>query len=142
VFFQNLLCFFSQISREAGFGRSLFERLRSLGHSKHLLNIQYRMHPSISFFPNLKFYHNQILDSPNVKRKSHEKHYLSWPMFGPYSFINIVGGREEKDDVGRSRRNMVEVAVVMKILLKLYKGYSIEVSHSFPLLSEFKRLNL
>ncbi len=46
-------------------------------------------------------------------------------MFGPYSFINIAGGREEKDDVGRSRRNMVEVAVVMKILLKLYKGYTI-----------------
>jgi hypothetical protein len=125
MFFQNLLCFFSQISGEADFGRSLFERLSSLGHSKHLLNIQYRMHPSISLFPNLNFYHKQILDSPNVKRKSHEKHYLSWPMFGPYSFINIAGGREEKDDVGRSWRNMVEVAVVKKILLKLYKGNTI-----------------
>jgi hypothetical protein len=132
--FQYLLCFFSQISDEAGFGRSLFERLSSLGHSKHLLNIQYRMHPSISFFPNSKFYHKQILDSPNVKRRGHKKHYLSGPMFGPYSFINVVGGREEKDDVGRSRRNMVEVAVVMKIMLNLYKGY--------PPLSEFKRLLL
>jgi hypothetical protein len=139
--FQNLLFFFSQISGEAGFGRSLFERLRSLGHSKHLLNIQYRMHPSISFFPNSKFYHKQILDSPNVKRKSHEKHYLSWPMFGPYSFINVIGGREEKDDVGRSWRNMVEVAVVLKILQKLYKGYSIEVPYFFPLF-ECKRLLL
>jgi hypothetical protein len=125
--FKIYYVFFSQISAEAGFGRSLFERLSSLGHSKHLLNIQYRMHPSISFFPNSKFYHKQILDSPNVKRKSHEKHYLSCPMFGPYSFINIVGGREEKDDVDRSWRNMVEVAVVMKILHKLYKGYLIEV---------------
>ncbi|KAE8038055.1 hypothetical protein FH972_010601 [Carpinus fangiana] len=113
----------SNISAEAGFGRSLFERLSSLGHSKHLLNIQYRMHPSISFFPNSKFYHKQILDSPNVKRKSHEKHYLSSSMFGPYSFINIVGGREEKDDVERSWRNMVEVAVVMKILHKLHKAW-------------------
>jgi len=132
--FQYLLCFFSQISDEAGFGRSLFERLSSLGHSKHLLNIQYRMHPSISFFPNSNFYHKQILDSPNVKRRGHKKHYLSGPMFGPYSFINVVGGREEKDDVGRSRRNMVEVAVVMKIMLNLYKGY--------PPLYEFKRLLL
>ncbi|KAE8038056.1 hypothetical protein FH972_010602 [Carpinus fangiana] len=113
----------SNISAEAGFGRSLFERLSSLGHSKHLLNIQYRMHPAISFFPNSKFYHKQILDSPNVKRKSHEKLYLSWPMFGPYSFINIEGGREEKDDVERSWRNMVEVAVVMKILQKLHKAW-------------------
>jgi superfamily I DNA and/or RNA helicase len=100
------------------------------------------MHPSISFFPNSNFYRKQILDSPNVKRKRHEMHYLSWPMFGPYSFINIVDGREEKDGVGRSRRNMVEVAVVMKILLQLYKGYSIEVSYSFPFLSKFKRLLL
>ncbi|KAK0573500.1 hypothetical protein LWI29_008983 [Acer saccharum] len=113
----------SNVSNDAGFGRSLFERLSTLGHSKHLLSIQYRMHPSISFFPNLKFYHNQILDGPNVKRKSYEKHYLPGPMFGTYSFINILGGREEFDDVGHSRKNMVEVAVVLKILLKLYKAW-------------------
>uniref|UniRef100_A0A2N9HA65 DNA2/NAM7 helicase-like C-terminal domain-containing protein n=1 Tax=Fagus sylvatica TaxID=28930 RepID=A0A2N9HA65_FAGSY len=113
----------SNISHEAGFGRSLFERLSSLGHSKHLLGIQYRMHPSISFFPNSNFYSNQILDAPNVKRKGYEKHYLPWPMYGSYSFINIRDGREEKDDVERSWRNMVEVAIVMKILLNLYKAW-------------------
>lgn len=47
-------------------------------------------------------------------------------MFGPYSFINVIGGREEMDDVGHSRRNMVEVAVVMKIVQDLYKGVSIQ----------------
>ncbi|XP_042479829.1 probable helicase senataxin, partial [Macadamia integrifolia] len=46
----------SKISKEAEFGRSLFERLVSMGHKKHLLNIQYRMHPSISLFPNTEFY--------------------------------------------------------------------------------------
>ncbi|TXG56677.1 hypothetical protein EZV62_017990 [Acer yangbiense] len=113
----------SNVSNEAGFGRSLFERLSTLGHPKHVLNIQYRMHPSISFFPNLQFYQNQILDGPNVKSISYEKHYLPGPMFGTYSFINILGGREEFDDVGHSRKNMVEVAVVLKILLKLYKAW-------------------
>ncbi|KAI7748573.1 hypothetical protein M8C21_000112 [Ambrosia artemisiifolia] len=34
---------------ESGFGRSLFGRLTSLGHSKHLLEEQYRMHPSITW---------------------------------------------------------------------------------------------
>ena len=95
-----------------------------MGHSKHLLGIQYRMHPDISFFPNSNFYFNQILDAPNVKREDYEKHYLPGPMYGPYSFINIRDGREEKDDVERSWRNMVEVAIVMKILLNLYKGNS------------------
>ena len=47
------------------------------------------------------------------------------PMFGSYSFINVVGGREEKDDVGRSRRNMVEVAIVIKIVKKLFRGVHI-----------------
>ncbi|CAL5354450.1 unnamed protein product [Camellia sinensis] len=111
----------SNVSSEAGFGRSLFERLGSLGRSKHLLNMQYRMHPSISSFPNSEFYFNQIMDAPYVMKKSYERHYLSEPMFGPYSFINVVSGKEEVDDVGRSWRNWVEVAVVVKIVQKLYK---------------------
>ncbi|KAL5760633.1 hypothetical protein ACOSQ2_019471 [Xanthoceras sorbifolium] len=113
----------SSVSDEAGFGRSLFERLSSLGHTKHLLNIQYRMHPSISFFPNSNFYHNQILDGPNVKRQCYEQCFLPGPMFAPYSFINIMGGREEFDDVGHSRRNMVEVSMVVNILQNLYKTW-------------------
>ena len=47
-------------------------------------------------------------------------------MFGSYSFINVVGGKEEKDDDGRSRRNMVEVAIVIKILKNLYTGVHID----------------
>lgn len=43
-------------------------------------------------------------------------------MFGPYSFINVVGGIEEFDDAGRSRKNMVEVAIVMKIIKNCFKG--------------------
>ncbi|KAK9063838.1 hypothetical protein SSX86_017710 [Deinandra increscens subsp. villosa] len=113
----------SNVCIEAGFGRSLFGRLSSLGHSKHLLNVQYRMHPSISFFPNCKFYQNQILDAENVTCKSYEKQYLSGPMFGSYSFINVVGGREEKDEDERSRRNMVEVAIVIKLVQNLYKEW-------------------
>ncbi|XP_039054692.1 uncharacterized protein LOC120197159 [Hibiscus syriacus] len=113
----------SNVSREAGFGRSLFQRLITLGHSKHLLNIQYRMHPSISCFPNARFYNNQILDAAGVKHESYEKHYLPGPMFGPYSFIN-VSGREEKGDLGRSRRNMVEVAVVQMLVQTLFKAWN------------------
>nr|GEX44890.1 UvrD-like helicase, ATP-binding domain, P-loop containing nucleoside triphosphate hydrolase [Tanacetum cinerariifolium] len=108
---------------ESGFGRSLFDRLSFFGHSKHLLNFQYRMHPSISCFPNLKFYQNQILDAQNVLSESYGKRYLSGPMFGSYSFINVIGGKEEKDDDGRSRRNMVEVAITTKILKNLYRAW-------------------
>ncbi|XP_068331789.1 uncharacterized protein [Pyrus communis] len=113
----------SNVSDEAGFARSLFERLSLMGHSKHLLNMQYRMHPSISFFSNSNFYYKLLRDAPNVQNTSYEKHYLPGSMFGPYSFINVIGGREEKDEDGRSRKNMVEVAIVLKILRNLYKKW-------------------
>ncbi|KAH9698658.1 UvrD-like helicase ATP-binding domain-containing protein [Citrus sinensis] len=111
----------SKVSNEACFGRSLFERLSYLGYSKHLLSIQYRMHPSISCFPNSYFYENKIRDSSTVRKRSYEKRFLHGPMYGPYSFINVFGGREEF--IEHSCRNMVEVSVVMKILLNLYKAW-------------------
>ncbi|KAF6152706.1 hypothetical protein GIB67_021366, partial [Kingdonia uniflora] len=43
-------------------------------------------------------------------------------MFGPYSFISMSNGVQELDDVGHSRKNMVEVSVVMKIVRNLFKG--------------------
>ena len=43
-------------------------------------------------------------------------------MFGPFSLINVVGGIEEFDDAGQSRKNMVEVATVMKIIKNCFKG--------------------
>ncbi|KAL6187360.1 hypothetical protein ACLB2K_038759 [Fragaria x ananassa] len=113
----------SIVSDEAGFARSLFERLSVVGHSKHLLNMQYRMHPSISSFPNSSFYNNMILDAPYIKRRGQEKYYLKGSMFGPYSCINVIGGREQQDEDGRSRKNMVEVAVVSQILRNLYKEW-------------------
>ncbi|KAL9228934.1 hypothetical protein vseg_004460 [Gypsophila vaccaria] len=113
----------SKVSAEAGFGRSLFRRLSLLGSQKHLLNMQYRMHPSISAFPNVEFYFNQILDAPSVKNKIYQRQYLPERMYGPYSFINISEGRDEVDDDGRSQRNMVEASVVSKILRNLYRTW-------------------
>uniref|UniRef100_A0A803NBG7 UvrD-like helicase ATP-binding domain-containing protein n=1 Tax=Chenopodium quinoa TaxID=63459 RepID=A0A803NBG7_CHEQI len=113
----------SHISASVDFGRSLFQRLGLLGWSKHLLNMQYRMHPSISAFPRRMFYSNKITDAPSVKSDGYEKRYLEGLFFGPYSFINITEGKEEFDDNGQSRKNMVEAAVVRAIVLRLYKGW-------------------
>lgn len=98
----------------------MFERLVLLGHKKHLLNVQYRMHPLISLFPNKKFYDKQILDGPNVKERTYEKHFLEGNMFGPFSFINITHWKEDHDN-GYSKKNMMEVAVVAEIVASLFK---------------------
>ncbi|WOL07365.1 hypothetical protein Cni_G16105 [Canna indica] len=112
----------SKVSERAMFGRSLFERLSSLGHKKHLLNVQYRMHPSISLFPNANFYDNKILDGPNVAQISYRPTYLVGPMYGPYSFINIEHGIESLDSLGRSRKNDIEAVVILQILTNLRIG--------------------
>ncbi|KAL8476387.1 hypothetical protein ACS0TY_028890 [Phlomoides rotata] len=110
----------SKICEEARFGRSVFERLAMLGHRKQLLNVQYRMHPSISLFPNNEFYGNQIMDGQNVRESSYNKRFLRDKMLGSYSFIDITNGVEEYDK-RRSLKNSVEVSMIARILSKLYK---------------------
>ncbi|KAI3875178.1 hypothetical protein MKX03_032982 [Papaver bracteatum] len=111
----------SKISEKAEFGRSLFERLVSLGQNKHLLNIQYRMHPSISVFPNVEFYNKQILDAPTVKERSYTRNLLQGRMYGSFSFIDVFHGKEEFNDM-HSCKNPVEVAVISAIIENLYKA--------------------
>ncbi|XP_058179715.1 uncharacterized protein LOC131298335 isoform X3 [Rhododendron vialii] len=110
----------SKICQPAEFGRSLFERLVILGHKRLLLNVQFRMHPSISLFPNKEFYESKILDGPNVKEQTYERHFLRGSMYGSYSFINVSHGKEEFDS-RYSTKNMVEVAVVSEIVARLFK---------------------
>ncbi|KAF8765352.1 hypothetical protein HU200_008494 [Digitaria exilis] len=111
----------SKVCEDAHFGRSLFERLTSLGQPKHLLDVQYRMHPWISKFPVERFYNGKIDDGPNVLNRNYEKRYLTGPMFGSYSFINIDGGKESTGKYDRSLINPVEAAAVARILQRLFK---------------------
>jgi len=106
----------------------LFERLVVLGKRKHLLEVQYRMHPSISLFPNMEFYNKKILDAPIVKQKAYEKRFLRGKMFGPYSFINVTNGKEGIDN-RHSTKNIIEVAVVMEIVAMLFKGNTMLVEN-------------
>ncbi|WVZ86864.1 hypothetical protein U9M48_033583 [Paspalum notatum var. saurae] len=122
----------SKVCTDALFGRSLFERLSSLGHEKHLLNVQYRMHPSISSFPNISFYDGKISDAPSVMQREHQKQYLSGSLFGPYSFVNIEEGREKFDELGHSRKNLVEVVVIEEILHNLRKGMKVTIGVICP----------
>ncbi|KAL5061399.1 hypothetical protein RYX36_033003 [Vicia faba] len=115
----------SSVSFGADFGRSLFARLTTLGHPNHFLNIQYRMHPEISSFPNSTFYpNNDIENAPDTYTENCIQTYLPEKMFGPYSFIDVSCGTKELDDAQRCRKNMVEVAVVMKIIKNCFTGWS------------------
>ncbi|TKY64709.1 ATP-dependent helicase [Spatholobus suberectus] len=112
----------SKISEKAELGRSLFERLVQLGHKKHLLNVQHRMHPSISLFPNMEFYKSEILDAQKVKEIGYGTSFFPRMMYSSYSFINVPLGREELD-VNHSQRNMIEASVVSEIVKILHEEY-------------------
>ncbi|XP_058744792.1 helicase SEN1-like [Vicia villosa] len=112
----------SKIADNCEFGRSLFERLAILGYKRHMLNVQYRMHPSISLFPCKEFYGEKLFDAPVVREESYNKLFLEGDMYGPYSFINIAKGTE-KFGHGQSLKNMVEVAVISKILENLKQQF-------------------
>ncbi|KAJ3689681.1 hypothetical protein LUZ61_018845 [Rhynchospora tenuis] len=112
----------SQVSKRSGFGTSLFARLVLLKHEKHLLNTQYRMHPSISIFPNNRFYDGKVLDGSNVLEDGYNKKYSRF-LFGSYAFVNIADGSEETDDFGKSWRNWMEVAVVVHFIKNLYENW-------------------
>ncbi|KAL2921531.1 putative helicase MAGATAMA 3 [Bienertia sinuspersici] len=123
---------------ELNFGRSLFQRLSTLGKKKHLLKIQYRMHPSISLFPNKEFYESKIIDALNVKEKSYSMSFLEGGMYGSYSFINVSGGKEDFEK-GHSPRNMKEAVVVDQIIAKLFKGHdSVKKKLSVGVISPYK----
>ena len=73
----------------------MFERLVILGYKKHMLNVQYRMHPSISTFPCKEFYDQKISDAPFVLEESYNKSFLEGEIYSSYSFINIAKGKEK-----------------------------------------------
>ena len=93
------------------------------------------MHPSISLFPNKKFYSGQILDDTSVTSKDYEVRYLPGRIYGPYVFINVSNGREELDEIGHGKRNPVEVAVVHQIVQNLFKGLLLFLLEILTLLS-------
>jgi superfamily I DNA and/or RNA helicase len=51
------------------FGRSLFERLQSIGHTACLLSEQYRMHPAISAWPSATFYGGRVVDGVSAEQR-------------------------------------------------------------------------
>ncbi|CAJ2652929.1 unnamed protein product [Trifolium pratense] len=112
----------SKIADKCEFGRSMFERLLILGYKRHMLNVQYRMHPSISLFPSKEFYDGKLTDAFIVREERYNKRFLEGKMYAPYSFINIAKGKEQFHR-GHSLKNMIEVAVISKILESLKQEF-------------------
>ncbi|KAL2317323.1 hypothetical protein Fmac_031199 [Flemingia macrophylla] len=128
----------SKIADKAEFGRSLFERLVMLGYKRHMLNVQYRMHPSISMFPSREFYDQKLSDALPVREKSYDKRFLDGKLYTSYSFINISKGKEQSNH-NHSLMNKIEVAAIYEIIGRLRKEFvKIKKKVSIGIISPYK----
>jgi len=104
---------------EAGLETSLYERLGDVFVVKTcLLGIQYRMHPSISAWPNSEFYLNQLRYSESVSHLTKPRGF-PWSDGSSTAFIHVCGQEMKSGD---SFYNEAEADVVWKVRDALLRG--------------------
>ena len=62
-----------------------------MGIEPHLLRVQYRMHPSISLFPNERFYEGKLEDGVEAAQRPAQWHALAG--LGPTDGVPASAGR-------------------------------------------------
>jgi len=108
---------------KAGLTQSLFERLVLIGIRPIRLQVQYRMHPSLSEFPSNMFYEGslqngvteadrQLLTLPSYTGKED----FPWPVPNKPMFFYSIFGMEEISSSGTSYLNRTEASHVEKIV--------------------------
>jgi len=106
----------STFAQSKGMTISLFERLVKQGVQPHLLDIQYRMHPSISEFPSYKFYNSQLQNGIDASDRQIVQGF-DWPsQLTRVAFINVKGNEQVH---ASSIQNSREVEVVVEVFIKL-----------------------
>lgn len=113
---------FARSAVRAGYNHSMFERLNKLGVKSLMLNVQYRMHPSISEFSNLIFYGNSIIDGVTDLQRKYYGTKSFWPdLTKPNFFYNVIGS-EEQSATGKSYLNREEAKTVEIIVTSLLRA--------------------
>mmetsp|Transcript_17356 Transcript_17356/g.31283 ORF Transcript_17356/g.31283 Transcript_17356/m.31283 type:complete len:854 (+) Transcript_17356:3455-6016(+) len=106
----------------AGYDRSLFERLVSLGNRPYRLHVQYRMHPVISEFPSNTFYEGSLQNGVSIAERVYEGLDFPWPVPDkPIFFYNSIG-LEEISASGTSYLNRSEAYNVEKIVTSFLRS--------------------
>ncbi len=97
----------SVAAAKEGLEVSLFEKAMTISTSVKMLNLQYRMHPSILGFPSAYFYNNELQTAPSVLDRKEKI---------DVKFIDTAGcGFEEATDPNSlSRYNQGEAALLMQ----------------------------
>nr|XP_043626562.1 regulator of nonsense transcripts 1 homolog [Erigeron canadensis] len=100
----------------AGLAQSLFERLVMLGVKPIRLQVQYRMHPSLSEFPSNSFYEGTLQNGVTINERQSTGIDFPWPVPNRPMFFYVQMGQEEISASGTSYLNRTEAAHVEKIV--------------------------
>lgn len=107
-------------ARDAGLDMSLFGRLVSNGFTPSRLEVQYRMHPSLSEFPSNTFYEGSLQNGVTASERTWLGSTFPWPSVSPTMFWSI-NGHEEISGSTTSYLNRAEATAVLSAVNRLLK---------------------
>ena len=106
-------------AKAANLTRSLFERLIDLGVAPFRLQIQYRMHPSLSEFPSNMFYQGTLQNGVSSHERMLSHIDFPWPVPTKPMMFWSQTGQEEMSASGTSFLNRAEAVAVEKTVTHL-----------------------
>lgn len=106
----------NKVAAKAGLTVSLFERLVLLNIRPIRLEVQYRMHPSLSEFPSNMFYEGALQNGVNEEERWYHGADLNWPHPTRPMYFLVSTGSEEIGVSGTSYLNRTEAASVEKLV--------------------------
>ncbi|XP_070541842.1 regulator of nonsense transcripts 1-like [Ptychodera flava] len=106
----------------AGLSQSLFERLVVLGIRPIRLQVQYRMHPTLSSFPSNIFYEGSLQNGVTPAERTNKALDFPWPQADKPMFFYATTGQEEIASSGTSYLNRTEAANVEKITTRFLRS--------------------
>ena len=114
---------FNVSGRNTKYDRSLFQRLEEAGQPVYMLNLQYRMAPSISHFPRHIFYGGNLLDGPNVLLPEYGNPLKALvlkaaPSFRSFMILDL-DSTEERSEWGTSLSNRSEALLAVYLFQQL-----------------------
>lgn len=107
---------------KAGLTQSLFERMVLLGTRPFRLQVQYRMHPSLSEFPSNMFYEGTLQNGTSELDFAQKGIDFPWPNGSRPMYFLINNGNEEIGSSGTSFLNRSEASAVEKIVTLMLKS--------------------
>ena len=99
----------------------LFSRLRQVGLPVRMLDIQYRMHPSIGLFPSTQFYDGRLRSGLSEEERKAPSGF-NWPNKNmPIAFLSTPNSAEEMSKAS-SKQNDFEARQVCEVVRDLLKA--------------------